>query len=362
MHLSSTLRSGLFWSGSLTFVLIGAAAAIYGPALPAFARLLDVSEAQAGLLVSAHNAGGLIGLLAGAAFGGLSARQSLGLLALGAGLIAAGAGWAVTFLGALVMGAGYGLVSAVFNRRFLTENGTYGPAMVGFLNAVFGIGAIGGPLMLVALSGDPRLAYGVVAAVAVALIPFARGGGLPPAAPGGFRLLLSRPGILALGAAAVGFEVSLIGLGPTALVGGGITESRAAELASLFFAFFLLGRLSLVWAARRFAPLTLLAFGFASGGVLVALASVLPPSAFFALAGASVGVLFPSYFVAAAGILGTGDRAASMILAAAYIGSVTLPAVTAGLLGGFGSTVVFPMLASFALAAALGTLAYARCA
>ncbi len=57
---------------------------------------------------------------------------------------------------------------------------------IGFGVAVARIGAIGGPLMLVALSGDPRLAYGVVAAVAVALIPFARGGGLPPAAPGGF--------------------------------------------------------------------------------------------------------------------------------------------------------------------------------
>ncbi|MCU0910774.1 MAG: hypothetical protein MUE98_05330, partial [Rhodobacteraceae bacterium] len=69
MDVARTLRSGLFWTGSATFVLIGAAAALYGPALPAFARAFGLSVAEAGLLVSAHNMGGLVGLLASAALG-----------------------------------------------------------------------------------------------------------------------------------------------------------------------------------------------------------------------------------------------------------------------------------------------------
>lgn len=360
MTLSRVLRSGLFWTGSATFVLIGAAAALYGPALPAFARAFGVPVAEAGLLVSAHNFGGLAGLLASAALGAVTARQSILIIAAGAALIASGLDWWLTLFGAVLLGAGYGLVSAVLNRRFLTESGGNGPAMVGLLNAIFGIGAIGGPMLLLAVGGAPGLAFGIISAAMLALVPFAGGGAAEaPAAIATGRLMRS-PGVLILGAAAIGFEVSLIGLGPAALVARGVAEPDAARLASLFFAFFLASRFSLVWLAPRFGPLTLLALAFAAGAALAGTAAVAPPGLLYALAGASVGILFPTYFVAAANALGTDARAAALTLAAGYVGAVLLPAAMSGLIGLYGAPVLFPALAAFAAVCCAASLLMAR--
>jgi fucose permease len=348
LDVARTLRSGLFWTGSATFVLIGAAAALYGPALPAFARAFGLSVAEAGLLVSAHNMGGLVGLLASAALGVVTARQSILIIVAGAALIASGLAWWLTLVGAVLLGAGYGLVAAVLNRRFLTESGAEGPAMVGLLNAIFGIGAIGGPMLLLAVGGSPGLAFALVAVAMLLLVPFASGGVAEAPAAIAHRRLLRSPGILLLGAAAIGFEVSLIGLGPAALVARGTPEADAAWLASLFFAFFLASRVSLVWLAPRFRPLSLLAAAFAAGAVLAGTAAVAPPGLFFAVAGASVGILFPTYFVAAAQALGTDARAAALTLASGYVGAVLLPAAMSGLIGLYGAPILFPALAAFA--------------
>jgi fucose permease len=359
LDVARTLRSGLFWTGSAIFVLIGAAAALYGPALPAFARAFGISVAEAGLLVSAHNMGGLAGLLASALLGAVTARQSLLIIVAGAALVAAGFAWWLTLVGAVLLGVGYGLISAVLNRRFLTESGGDGPAMVGLLNAIFGIGAIGGPMLLLSVGGSPGLAFGIVAVAMLALVPFAGGASEAPAAIAHRRLLRS-PGVLLLGAAAIGFEVSLIGLGPAALVGRGIAEADAARLASLFFAFFLASRVSLVWLAPRLRPLSLLAMAFAAGAVLAGAAAIAPPGLFFALAGASVGILFPTYFVAAAQALGTDARAAALTLAAGYVGAVLLPAAMSGLIGLHGAPVLFPALAAFGAFCCAAALLLAR--
>jgi fucose permease len=362
LDLSLTLRSGLFWSGSAAFVLIGAAAALYGPSLPGFGRAFGVTPAEAGLVISAHALGGLAGLVMSVIFGSVTARAALVILAAGAGLIALSLAFWTTVLGALVLGAGYALVSAVMNRRLLTESGPNGPAMLGLVNAIFGIGAILGPLLLIATGGVPAIAFAIVALGFICLAPVAGGRGTPAgpeglAAAGG---LMRNPAILILGAAAVGFEVTLIGLGPTALVARGLSEVRAAELASLFFGFFLAGRFALVWIAARIPALMLMAGGFAVGGGLFAAASVLPPAAYFAVTGASVGILFPSYFVAASGILGTEGRAAALIMAAGYIGAVVLPALASGAIALFGGAVLFPLGALFGAGAAAGSLFLAR--
>lgn len=362
MSLHAILRSGLFWSGSAAFVLIGVAAALYGPALPALSRQYSLAPGEAGLLVAAHNAGGLAGLVASAALGAVSARQSLALVAIGAGLIAWGPGWGVTLLGGVTLGAGYALVAAVLNRRFLLESGAHGAAMVGLLNAVFGLGAIAGPLVFLALGSVPGLSFALVAGAAVLLLP-ALGGG--PRSEGGaaglaVRRMLRQPAILALGAAAVGFEISLVGLGPTALVARGLSEADAAQFASAFFACFLAARFSLVWLATRIAPMTLLAAAFAAGAVLALSAGALAPGVFYALAGASVGILFPTYFVAASVSLGTDERAAALILAAGYVGAVILPAAASGLIGLFGAPALFPAAAALAAASAVFALSLAR--
>jgi hypothetical protein len=362
----SLLRSGLFWSGALTFIVMGVVSAVYGPALPALARSGGVALAEAAILVSLHALGGLLALVAGAVLGGVTGRLAVGASLAGAVMIAMAGPWLLTMAGALVMGGGYGLTATVYNRRFLLQMGARGPAMVGLLNAIFGIGSIAGPLVLVALGGSVQLTYGLIAVALVAILPLADLGrptapnpDRPASGPAGSAALtatLRRPAILGLGAAAIGIEAAVVGLGPAALIGLGLTEREAALTASAFFVMFLLGRLSLVWIAAMVPALRLLACALAAAAVCLAAATIAWPAVFFTLAGGAVGMFFPSYFVAGSDRYGTDERVASVILAAVYVGAVSIPAIGAVAMGAAGGAAFFGLLAVTGLAAAGGTV------
>lgn len=372
MDYAATLRTRLFWAGSAMFALIGAGSVLYGPALPAFARVFGTGLAEAGLLISVHNLGALAALLASAALGPLSARQALGVygagalaIALAAGFAAGhAAGFAAALLGAGGLGAGHGLIAVVVNRRFLTESGANGAAMVGVVNAVFGLGAIAGPLVFLALGARPDLAYGLVAAASALLVPLA---GTTPTQGGpsllGLRLGLRRARArLLLGGAAIGIEVTLIGLGPAALVARGLGEAEAARLASAFFAAFLSARFGMIWLAPRLGAMTLLALAFAATGAAVLAAALLPPAAPFVAAGAAAGLFFPAMFVAVSERLGTDGRAAAIAMAAGALGAILCPALGAALIAVSGAAALFPALGVLSAALALATLAAGRAA
>ena len=55
-------NAGLLFAGIATFILMGAAQALYGPALPAFSRGFGVSLGAAGLVISAHWVGCAVGV------------------------------------------------------------------------------------------------------------------------------------------------------------------------------------------------------------------------------------------------------------------------------------------------------------
>jgi fucose permease len=234
--------------------------------------------------------------------------------------------------------------------------------MVGLLNAIFGIGSIAGPLVLVALGGSVQLTYGLIAVALVAILPLADLGRptapnaeRPASGPTGSAALtatLRRPAILGLGAAAIGIEAAVVGLGPAALIGLGLTEREAALTASAFFVMFLLGRLSLVWIAALVPALRLLACALAAAAVCLAAATIAWPAVFFTLAGGAVGMFFPSYFVAGSDRYGTDERVASVILAAVYVGAVSIPAIGAVAMGAAGGAAFFGLLAAMGLAAA----------
>lgn len=351
------LQSGLFWAGAMTFIAMGVINALYGPALPALARGGGVSLAEAGVIVSLHALGGLLALIAGAVFGGLTGRMAVAAALVGAFLIAASGPWPLTMAGALMLGAGYAMTASVYNRRFLLQMGAQGPAMVGLLNAIFGIGSIGGPLILVAAGGSVQVTYGLLALALVALLPFADCGcdAAPVAPVGGSASVgaaLRRPYVMTLGALGVGFEVAVVGLGPAALIARGLTEREAALTASAFFVFLLLGRLSLVWLAARIPALWMLALAILAAGACLALANLAFPATFYALSGAAIGMIFPSYFVAASARYGTQDRVASIILVAVYVGAVAIPAATALAMGRLGGGALFGVLSLLALVAA----------
>lgn len=355
-------RWGLLAAGVACFAMMGVGQSLYGPVLPVFGRLFDVSAAGTGLVVSAHWTGCALGIAVMFAFGArVSPRHALAVMALGALGVASLAGWGAVLASAFVFGTGYAMATAVFNPRVLAAFGPRGPSMLSLLNACFGVGAILAPLAFVRFGSDPRLAFLVTAGLAAAiwLLP---GSGAPAAlpAPGadqGFRPSLP---ILCFGAVAIGIEASLIGLGPTALIAAGQAEARAAELLSAFFIVFLLARVVLTFTAHL-VPGFVLYLGAMAGVAVLALAGALAsaPLAFVAM-GASAGVFFPSYFVTASHRMGADPRVPPTIIGAGLVGGIFAPLGLAPVMGPLGERGFFWLIAALAGLATLAALVALR--
>lgn len=345
-------NAGLLGVGLLCFVLMGVGQALYGPALPSFARSFGLTEATAGLLVSAHWVGCAIGVAAMYLRGAfIGPRLVMAVMLAGAGLIALGAGWWMTLAGAVVFGTGYGGATVVFNPRILAAFGARGTAMLSLLNASFGIGAIAAPLLFLAAGSEAARVFALVAGL-MALLWLAAGlagsAGADAVRPpsGQFRPPF---GFLLFGAVGIGMEACLIGLGPTALIAAGVAEARAAELLSAFFVAFLGARLALFAFAHLVAPFRL--YMLAVGGAAVAAfgAALVAPAPCFVAMGACAGLFFPGFFVAASERMGSDARVAPTIIAAGLVGGILGPIVLGAVMGGLGPRGFFWIIAAVAL-------------
>lgn len=340
-------HAALLITGVMSFVLMGAGQSLYGPALPAFARDLGLSVAQAGWLVSAHWVGCILGVACMFRFGKvITPRVALGLMSAGAALIASSPGWWGTVAGAIIFGAGYGCATVVFNPRVLTAFGDTGPSMLSLLNAVFSLGAIAAPLVFVATGSQPSLMFGVVAVGCAMVGLFAGAAGqvndsmATKAEP--FRI---HWGILCFGMVAIGMEACLIGLGPTALISAGETEAQAAKLLSLFFVAFLAARVALVFAARNLPSFTLFVVAIGAASLAALAAALVSPAVFFVVMGISAGLFFPSFYVTASRKMGSDRRVAPTIIAAGLVGGILSPVAMGATMVGLGSNGFFWLLA-----------------
>ena len=340
---------------------MGAGQSLYGPALPAFARDLGLTVAQAGWLVSAHWVGCIVGVACMFRFGArITPRVTLMLMAAGAGMIAAGLGLWGTAAGALVFGAGYGCATVVFNPRVLAAFGDAGPSMLSLLNAVFSLGAIAAPLVFVALGSRPDLMFGLVAVACGVVCVFAGGAGkatVSAASSGPYRV---HWGILTFGMIAIGMEACLIGLGPTALIKAGQTEAQAAQLLSLFFVAFLAARVALVFVARLIASFTLFTLAVGLAAVAALCAALVSPALFFVTLGASTGLFFPSFYVTASRKMGTDSRVAPTIIAAGLVGGIASPVLMGAAMYRLGQFGFFWIMAALAGITALASLLVLR--
>jgi MFS transporter, FHS family, glucose/mannose:H+ symporter len=345
-------HAGLLCAGIATFVVMGAGQALYGPALPTFARQFGVSLGTAGLLISAHWVGCFLGVgfmfLRGAM---ITPRHVLGIMALGSVGLGALISWPATLVSGVVFGIGYGMATSVFNPRVLTAFGTRGPSMLSLLNATFGVGAIAAPLVFVALASDPRWAFGLTAACCAGIAVIAGAAGQAPVvAQGASRSFRPSWPILCFGMVSVGSEASLIGLGPAALIAAGVAEPRAAEMLSAFFVVFLLARVALIFAANLVPPFLLLAGSLAVAGALALGACFFPPSAFFVAMGAPAGLFFPGFYVTASAKMGTDLRVPPTIIAAGLVGGIFSPLILAPLMDQMGPRGFFWIAAGIMLA------------
>lgn len=355
-----TANAGLVFGGLMTFVMMGAGQSLFGPALPAFARDFGIGTGTAGLLVSAQWVGAAIGVAVMYLRGDrVSPRLVLATMALGAALVATGLGWLVTLAGAVVFGVGYGGSTVIWNRRFLTVFGPRGPSMLALLNAIFGIGAIGAPLVFVWIGSDPQLAYLGVAALAVLTFIGVGRSEATASAPAAGRFV-PRPAILVFGALAIGMEACLIGLGPVALIALGTTEARAAEALSMFFVAFLLARLALVGFASAIAPFTLFLLAVGGAGVLATLAAITGAPWLFVPMGAVAALFFPGFYMTGVAQMGEDARVAPTLIAAGLAGGIAAPVLLGAVMERAGDTVFFPAIAIVTLCTAGAALVLMR--
>ncbi len=350
-----------------SFILMGAATALYGPALPVFARSFGLHIGTAGLLISAHWIGCAIGVAAMFFIGARATpRLVVALMTLGIGLMALGISWALTILGALVFGAGYGSGAVVFNPRMLRAFGARGPAMLSLLNATFGIGAIGAPLVFVALGNDPVLSFAICAAIGIAITLSAGPAGrdttvgaaqAAAASTMPFRFNLT---ILVFGAVAISVEACLTGLGPTALINAGLSETLAAQLLSAFFFAFLAARLCLMLVAALLPAFTLFTLALVGACASALIAALWLPGIGFVALGFFAGMFFPTEYVTATRKMGDNPKVAPTIIAAGLVGGVLAPLLMSPFLGTMGPRGFFWVIACATGLLALGAVACLR--
>ncbi len=351
----------LLLAGVLTFLCMGVGLAIYGPALPAFSRQMDLSLSNVSWLVSTHWVGNAFGVVLSYLIGAkITPRMGLSALAIGSAMIAMPFTPLQPFAGAFVFGAGYGLSTVIFNPRVLKAFQTYGTAMLSFLNACFGLGAIAAPLIFLALGSDPGLAFGGIAIAAAALWVLGGHSDAPTQAAETAvvqdQTFRPRFGLLGLNVAGIGLEASLVGLGPAALIQLGVTEASAAQLLSGFFVVFLGGRIGVMLIAHLIPPFTMYLLSALAACLACIGAAFVHPGVFFVAAGLPAGLFFPSFFVSATREMGDHPRVAPLIVASSCVGGILVPMALSNLLPDLQGQAFFALLAGLAGTAALAGL------
>ncbi|MEC5343102.1 MFS transporter [Brenneria populi] len=357
--MESVKKNALLLVGSIiAFVLMGAGQSLMGPALPEFRQIFSLSVASASMAVTAQWVGALLGVIA-LFFGGRRdwTRLAFGLLVTGAALMASQINWPLTLLGSLIFGAGYGASLALVNSRLLQAFEKAGPSMVSLVNALFGGGAIVAPLVFVALARSPELSFGILAAGLI--LPFLLSFFFPrqrteePAADEKRTRKISIPTLL-VGASGTAVEACLIGLGPVILLGASFSDSAAAGALSLFFAFFLGGRITLSIIGHRLPAAPMLIGGFVGGAALLACAgSGIYPTLTYPVAGFFIGSIFPNFFVFGSNRMGKDARTGSIIVTAALAGGVLGPLIVGQVVADMPPLTPFWLLAGYSAFVAL---------
>ncbi|MFD4869757.1 MFS transporter [Streptomyces sp. NPDC058412] len=326
----------------LAFVLIGALQALYGPAIPALRDEYGISPAAAGLSLSAHFAGALLGVLIYHLLRGrLNNRMLLGgsylLMAVGAVVFAFSPSWSLALAGTFVIGLGFGGIDCGLNRLFAVGFGHRGTAMLNLLNGHFGIGAIAGPALIGRFGADSYPELFVGAGVISLLILVTLGGVAarePAPAPvsadsasvGGARVLPIIGVFIGVYVLHVAIETGVGGWEPTHLEAVGYGTATAATATSAYWAAMTIGRfvaapISLRWSAPSI--LLVSCVGMA-GFLLLATVPALAPYAYFGV-GLMIAPIFPTCLPwlnrAVPGVAAAG----AYVIAASMIGGVAFP-------------------------------------
>ena len=298
----------------LTFTLIGVLGAAYGPLIPLFQARFGVAPAEAALVISAHAAGSIVGIIAAVPVMRRLTHRSffviaLTALAVGSLAFAVAPVWAAVIASAAVVGFGFGMLDLGLNQLFAHGFGRRSSSMLNVINGAFGVGAVAGPLLVASVAPAVGVVYLGTAIAAVALLlPLSRVPGREPRgqseadkeeiALGGIvgSTLVRVVGLFALAYLLyVAAEESIGGWEPTHLAAVGLSAREAAGATSLFWLSLTVSRFLAVPIALRVSAQRIVLGSSIAAVVTLALASVpgLAPFA-YAATGLAIGPIWPT--------------------------------------------------------------------
>lgn len=322
------------------FVVIGGLQAYYGPAIPALREEFGLTPSAAGLGLSAHFVGALLGVLVFHLLRGRTGnRQLLGgsyaLMALGALGFAVSPSWPAALASAFIVGLGFGGIDYGLNQLFATGFGRRSTAMLNLLNAHFGVGAVAGPALVGWLGAENYTwIFGGTALVSV-LLALTLGGVAQkePAPESTARPGAGRSRVLPVVAAFIGvyvfhvaIETGVGGWEPTHLETFGYGAAAAATATSAYWLALTVGRFVAVPLTLRWsAPAIVIACCLGMAGSL--LLATVPAAAPYAYVGVGLFIapIFPTCLPWLNRAVPTVSGAGAYVIAASMIGGVAFP-------------------------------------
>lgn len=293
----------LLLSGFLSFVLIGALQAMYGPAFPALRARYELGADQVALIISLHFFGSFATIsLSGLLIRALGYRRMLVgaalLFAAGALGVALSPLWSLTLLFALCAGLGFGALDLGVNLLFARTFDARSAPALNLLNAMFGVGAILGPLLVGLFLPSLRAPFMMMGGFGLLLVVLlTRVSAPPPVESSGERLALPYArlaGFMLIYFLYVASEVGAASWETTQLEPY-LGTAAAAQLPALYWAAMTLGRFIATPLSSR-VPAPHLVFGSAALGLLGVLLTfnvALAPAA-YALIGFAFAPFFPT--------------------------------------------------------------------
>lgn len=331
-------KRALLVAGFLGLLALGAIQAMYGPAFPGLTERFGVGVDVVGTVVILHFAGSFVTTAASGMlltrFGYRRVMMSAGTcMVAGALMVAFAPTWPWVLAGALLGGLGFGSLNVSFNVLVARVFAPNAAPPLNLLSAMFGSGAVLGPLA-VGIAGSslrlPFLGLALITALATVLIwrlaePAAVGSAgnepMPWLVAGGFLLMYFL--YVASEAGVASWET--VHLEPSMGARG------AAYMTSVYWAAVTLGRLlaTPVSAFVRPRVLILVVTAAALAALLAAHVTALAPYA-YALAGLAFAPIFPTGLAWLQRVFPLrSERIVPVVLAAANLG----PVVTTGAIG-----------------------------
>lgn len=322
------------------FIVIGALQALYGPAIPTFLQKFEVSSSGAGLTLSAHFVGALVGVLVfyrlhGRIGNRLLLGASYGLMAAGCVLFAVASSWPVLLTGTFVIGLGFGGIDYGLNQLFSVGFGQRSTAMLNLLNANFGVGAVAGPALIGWLGPQnyPWI-FGAFAVICLLLLFTLTGVHQDrpehvidaQATSGGRRALTLIGAFVVIYVLHVAIETGVGGWEPTHLGAIGYSVTAAAMATSVYWLSMAVGRFLVVPLSLRLSGPSIVIGGCVGMAVCLVLATIpaLTPYAYVGV-GLFIAPIFPTALPWLNRAVPASSAASAYVIAASMIGGVAFP-------------------------------------